>query len=209
MIKTLHMDQTVTGSNWGRCGTHKTDDARSGLEVTHVTDKLKELILYVSDKCEGEDDFGSTKLNKILFYADFTTYARTGKAITGEEYQKLDHGPAPRRLIPAIEALKAAEHLAEKTRSYFGFPQRWFVALRDPDLSEFTAQEVAIVDEVIDCLRGKNAATVSQMSHTFVGWKLAAIGDTIPYHTVWLSDREPSEADLEYGAVVARKHGLA
>ena len=167
--------------------------------MTLDRNKLQELILYIADRCEGEDEFGSTKLNKILFYADFTAYARTGRAITGDEYQKLERGPAPRHVLSAIQALKKDEALAEKTRSYYGLPQRWFVALRDPDISLFTPQEIAIVDDVITRMRGMNASTVSHISHTLAGWKLAELGETIPYNTVWLSEQSPCEEDLAYG----------
>ena len=62
--------------------------------------KLKELMLYVADKCSQDPNFGSTKLNKILWWSDFFAFGKIGKPITGVEYQKLDNGPAPRRLLP-------------------------------------------------------------------------------------------------------------
>jgi len=33
--------------------------------------KFQELLLYVAARCEGAPTFGATKLNKILFFADF------------------------------------------------------------------------------------------------------------------------------------------
>jgi len=55
--------------------------------------KMAELILYVSDRCQLDPAYGSTKLNKILFYADFLYYAKHGTSITGQEYMRLDKGP--------------------------------------------------------------------------------------------------------------------
>ena len=170
-----------------------------------MTDKLQELILYIADRCEDEEEFGSTKLNKILFFADFTAYARTGHAITGEQYQKLEHGPAPRRLLPAIDALKRENALAEKTRGYYGYPQRWYVALRDPDLTQFTAEDIAIVDEVVDRLRGKTGADVSHLSHTFVGWRAAKMNEDIPYETAWISSAPLSEEAEALAETVAKR----
>ena len=46
--------------------------------------KLRELMLYITQKSEGDPRFGKTKLLKILVEADFTFYARTGRSITGQ-----------------------------------------------------------------------------------------------------------------------------
>ena len=73
---------------------------RTRLRFQENEDKLKQLILYVSQKYAGDSEFGSTKLNKILYFSDFLFYANTGKPITGVTYQRLPYGPAPRRMKP-------------------------------------------------------------------------------------------------------------
>ena len=44
--------------------------------------RLLELILYVAEKCQDDPKFGATKLNKILWWADFLAYAQHGTPIT-------------------------------------------------------------------------------------------------------------------------------
>src|SRR5687767_11634112 len=109
--------------------------------------KLGELILYISKKSELDPNFGAVKLNKILFYSDFIAFGRLGKAITEQDYQRLDQGPAPRRLLPVREDLIDRGYLAIQEVARFGKTQKRTVALRDPDLSIFTAEEIALVDE--------------------------------------------------------------
>ena len=41
------------------------------------------LMLYLAHRCQEADYFGSTKLCKLLYYSDFTAFARTGSPITG------------------------------------------------------------------------------------------------------------------------------
>jgi hypothetical protein len=41
----------------------------------HPDKRLGELMLYIAKKSQFDQNFGSTKLNKILFYADFVSYA--------------------------------------------------------------------------------------------------------------------------------------
>jgi hypothetical protein len=86
-------------------------------------EKLRELILYVSTLSENDPNIGATKLNKLLFYTDFLAYQKFGSAITGQEYQALRQGPAPKRLRPIIERMKRAGDLKQVRRKSGRFEQ--------------------------------------------------------------------------------------
>jgi hypothetical protein len=168
------------------------------------TKKFRELILYVARETEADPKCGKTKLYKILFYSDFWAYSKLGHSISGQEYQKLKNGPAPLRALPEIKEMLAAHLCAWATRDYFGRQQQKLLALREPDLSEFTGEEVAIVQEVIRILWHFDSAEVSDLSHRFIGWQLAAQGETIPYSTVALgTPRPPTAKEIEYGRKLA------
>lgn len=160
-------------------------------------EKLRELILYICHRCEGDDTFGAVKLNKILFYADFGAYVLHEHSITGEEYQALDHGPAPRRLVPVRESLIAEKRLIVREKDYHGNRQFKPIALDSPDLTLFTAEEIAYVDDLIARFWGTNAAEISEKSHGFLGWRLAERGETIPYKLALIGYREPTLSDFE------------
>lgn len=100
--------------------------------------RLEELALYVAGCFDGDPSFDATELDKILFYADFIAYFRNGEPITGAEYQRLQHGPAPRELEPVERDLV-------KRR----FAQVRLVPLRKPNFALFSGSEIGIVDEVI------------------------------------------------------------
>ncbi|HEY0023957.1 MAG TPA: Panacea domain-containing protein [Longimicrobium sp.] len=157
--------------------------------------KLAELILYISARCEDDAAYGSTKLNKILFYADFLFYANTGVSITGQEYMRLDRGPAPRRLVVIRNELVDQGALTVRDQSYGRWRQKRPVALRPVDLSAFTTDEIASVDSVVREFWGMSATEVSDHSHRFDGWKLANDRETIPYPTALISDEAPSAED--------------
>jgi hypothetical protein len=171
--------------------------------------KFKELLLYVSQKCATDPSFGATKLNKIMFYADFFAYANLGKPITNFEYQKLQYGPAPRRLLPIQQQMVADKELAiQEVHLLSGNIQRRTVNLREPNLTIFTGDEIALVDQVIQALESVKAEAVSELSHRMIGWKVAEDGETIPYSTVFLSDQALGEAEIERGREIAERHGL-
>ncbi len=171
--------------------------------------RLRELILYVAERSEDDPKFGATKLNKILFYADFIAFGQTGSAITEQEYQRLDRGPAPRRLLPIRKRLIDQSEAAIQHRERYGFVQDRLVALRDPDLSGFTGEQIAIVNDVIDYFQDMDAAEVSAFSHSYVGWEIVENGETIPYETVFISKRPLTQEETAYGAQLAQELAAA
>lgn len=172
-------------------------------------DKFKELVLYISQKCANDPTFGATKLNKILFYADFLAYANLGKAITNFDYQKLPNGPAPRRLLPIRDQMiEEHELVLQEVRLLSGNVQKKTVNLRQPNLTIFTGAEIALVDEVIEALETAKAEAVSELSHRMVGWMLVDEGESIPYNTIFLSNKKLTETEIERGRKVAEKYNL-
>ncbi len=169
--------------------------------------KFRELILYVAKKCADDPNFGKTKLNKILFYSDFLAYFRTGEPITGQEYMRIQHGPGPRKLKPTLEAMVKKGDLRIRRERKVDLHQERVVALREPDLSDFSDQHLDIVDQIIQVLWGRTNTEVSLLSHANIGWKLARHKETIPYETVFLSDRPLTAAELEYGRQLAAELG--
>lgn len=173
-------------------------------------EKFVELVLYVSDQCAADEDFGAVKLNKILHAADFQAYARYGTPITGAEYFHLPQGPAPRLMKPISDRLQDGGDIAIHERGRYGRLQKRTVPLREPDLRHFQGWEIALVDNVIAAFEGKNATDVSNISHendTSIGWQLARDRETIPYQTVFVSALPPSRDDLEWARELAEEYG--
>lgn len=171
--------------------------------------KFRELLLYVAKRSESDPDLGDTKLNKILFFAEFLAYGRTGKAITWQPFQKLEWGPAAKSLLPVRRRMEDAKEAATAERDHFGYRQRRLVALREPDLSAFSGAEIAIIDEVIEELRGQNAREVSDLSDRFPGWQVAQLGVEIPYEAVFLSSRPLAEHEKKFAIELAPTRGAA
>ncbi len=179
-------------------------------EISPDETKLAELILYIAQKCASDDTFGATKLNKLLFHADFLAYGEFGEPITGVEYMKLEKGPAPRPLVPVREKMKASGDLAVIPIPYYDMPrpQERPIALRDADLSSFKPEEIALVDAIIQQFWGKSAAEITKMTHRYRGWRIAKkIRDTIPYTAVFLSDEPLTEYELQHAKELIEEHG--
>jgi hypothetical protein len=171
--------------------------------------KLKELILYISQQSSTDPKFGSIKLNKILYLSDFIAFGWWGEPITAVEYQHLKKGPAPRRLLPVRDEMVAAKELAvQPIPLKNGNTQKRPVNLRDPDLTNFSGREISLVDTVIRTLWKMDAEESSEYSHRFVGWKMTKEGENIPYGTIFLSDEPLSEAEIIRGQELAQELNL-
>lgn len=172
--------------------------------------KFRELILYIAAKSADDPKFGAVKLNKLLFHADFFAYGQLGRPITGVEYAKRERGPAPRRLVPVRDAMKADGEIAIEPKYTVGWDPRYsrVVPLRKFDLSEFSADEIALVDSVIEMFKEWDGTGLSKETHEYRGWLIAPyLGATIPYEAVFLSDEPPTELEQEHALDMIKQHG--
>jgi len=170
-----------------------------GSHISGGQKKLQELILYISMKSEGDEGFGKVKLNKLLFFSDFLAFLYHGSAITGQDYQALQQGPAPKAMLPVLNAMQKRGEVAVRENEYHGLKQQRVFSLRPPDTSVFDAKQIALVDEVITKHWGQNGADVSEKSHKFIGWALAKRGETIPYSVVMVGKRDLTISERERG----------
>ena len=162
------------------------------MKTTYDERKFTELLVYVVSRLQGDQSGGATKLNKILFFADFAHVRRTGSPITGADYQKLEHGPAARRLRPVRDQLIENGDAELVDEEFLGYRRHRLVPHRDADLSVFSDDELATIDKVLADLDGLNARQVSDLSHDEAGWRLVDFGDTIPYEAALVGARQVS-----------------
>ena len=79
--------------------------------------------------------------------------------------------------------------------------------MRNPDMSEFTDDELGIIETVLRRYGYETATYLSELSHREVGWKLAKYREPIPYRTVYLGVGGVTEEDVRRGQELASLHG--
>src|SRR5262249_41416122 len=107
--------------------------------------RLQELILYIAQRSEDDIHFGKTKLYKILFFSDFGAFARWGRSITGQEYQRFPKGPVPARAPAVLEFMEERGDAEVVEQLHFDRPMLRVRALRDPATEIFQQEELALV----------------------------------------------------------------
>lgn len=162
--------------------------------------KLKEMILYIADKSKDDPAFGSTKLNKILFTSDFYYYGLTGKSITSCIYIHLDRGPAPKGMADILSELVNDNKIEIKETSYFGFTQKRVIPKTTYNLSGFSEAEKNFVDVVVKKFETWNGSELTKWTHSLIPWRLTTKNEEIPYHSIFMLEDIPVEADgLSWG----------
>src|SRR4030042_2913336 len=128
-----------------------------------------------------------TKLNKLLFYADFKHYKGYAISITGARYAHIPFGPAPDTYeiyYGALSSRKAIEFMEEIYPAKRGGEPvvgEIIKAVKKPDLSLFAASELRIMASVQEDFEKYNAREITDFSHKEVGYQETEDGATISY----------------------------
>jgi hypothetical protein len=170
--------------------------------------KFREMVMYVAERGRTDPGFSMTKLNKVLYYADFMAYRELGRPISGVEYVHLSQGPVADPLSGTTERLEETGEITTRHVRVGPYIQEQIEPNRRADREAFTEDELAIINKVIGMLWGRNAREVSELSRQELGWRLTRPGEVIPYRTAWLSARPLTDEEIAAGRDIAEQHGL-
>ena len=168
--------------------------------------RLSEAVLYVAKKCETAAFFGLVKLNKIIWRADFESFAQRGQPVTGRQYQRLKQGPAPVEMLPVLNELQAGGLLELKRVKQGNHEERRPVALQDPILKLFSPQDLEFLDRAISVYWDKTGKEASDLSHG-VAWKSREEAEAMPYELAYLSDQPVGRGQRARLLKIAEQHG--
>lgn len=158
--------------------------------------RIREAILYVAERGAGMRFFGAIKLNKIIWRADFRSFADRGVPLTGREYRRRYFGPALLEMLPVHrEMLKDGLIRMERRDFGDGIVENRTIPLVKPNSATFSQEDLAFLDESIEYFRHMTGDETSDDSHG-VAWKTRNDGDPMPYDLAYLSDKPLSLPQL-------------
>lgn len=131
---------------------------------------------------------GKTVLWKLMYFSDFDFYEIFEKYMTGEEYRKLEHGPAPSHFDIAIANLIEGEKIRQIKNKFHGHVQEKYIPIQDPDTSELSKEEVEVINKVISRYGEFNASQISGLSHNDMPWMATDDKKIIDYELVFYRD---------------------
>lgn len=114
-----------------------------------------------------------TKLNKLLFYADFSHYKKTGFSISGAEYIAIQMGPVPLNFGSIFEYAAMQEDIEI---GYQEFQNGGMGELFTPhpdrpyDGSLFEEDELGTIRGILEKFGGASTADIIKISHEEAAW---------------------------------------
>ena len=129
-------------------------------------DRLKNILLYFIEKSDG---VFFTKMNKLLFYADFMAYRVTGKGMTGLAYKAIAHGPVPVRWDRIYSFYDEIDQ--EIVQFPDGREGTKLVSKLPPVMADFNDEELEILGAVYERFKNETPTQISKTSHDEEAWK--------------------------------------
>lgn len=162
-----------------------------------ANDRLGTLAHYIIAR-SVPDKLGATKLNKILWFADIEFYRRHGRSMSGlTHYVRMPRGPVPHGIDKTILSLKSSGKIFERETRVYSYTRREFVWLQDPDLAQFTAEEIDVLNELIDLICEHTADGISEITHDAL-WQELRDGELMPIQAGSVISKTPDEKHLEW-----------
>lgn len=158
--------------------------------INPINEKFSESVLFIL-KNTSASNMGLKKLAKLLYFADFNTYKKTYNSITNEEYSRLEFGPFPKNLYPALEQLKEQGWIEIKEVSYtdeiLGKNIKLIKEFKSKFLSKEEQQEMLNVIKKLGNLTGKQ---LEYLSHKDTPWQVTNDNNRISYDLVFYRNEE-------------------
>jgi putative zinc finger/helix-turn-helix YgiT family protein len=152
-------------------------DNYSGYNKLDISKLFNSMVFFCKDT-----DVAKTKLNKLMFYADFKHFKDYAVSITGAKYAHLPYGPAPDNYQFYLAALLDEEKsLSIEEREINDYVGEYFRAIKEPELSMFSTTELKILTMVKEIFGEFTAKRISDLSHQEKGYQDTRNGELIAY----------------------------
>lgn len=133
-------------------------------------EKFTEMVVYFSDKLSPF----KTKMNKLLFYADFLMFKQSCFSISGVRYKALAMGPVPINFQSIFEYLANKDEIDIITTEFpNGYTGEQFNARNDRKFNAelFSENELETLEKVVMVFKETSTNKIVELSHLEEAWK--------------------------------------
>lgn len=147
--------------------TDEAPNARNGFRRLNWN-RAVQMAVYMATYC---DLLGKVKLNKSMFYSDFSCFVETACSMSGLVYARAPRGPIVDQYDALFGEMVRQGHLIEEQVSYGPVEATVYKPNEEFDSSYFTNQELAILERVASFVNEfETAAALSEYSHKEKLW---------------------------------------
>ena len=157
---------------------HSTPSALTGF-LPFSPNVLKEMIVYF---CLQGGGVFKTKLNKLLWYADFEHFRRHTVSISGATYVHLQYGPVVTDYEIHLAGL-FEEGILTQNEVFFenGNGAEQLIACREPDLSLLSPTAIEVLATISEKFAAMTSKMISDYSHQEDAYLKTKMSEPIPY----------------------------
>jgi putative zinc finger/helix-turn-helix YgiT family protein len=133
-------------------------------------EKFTEMVIYFSDKLSPF----KTKMNKLLFYADFLMFKQSCFSISGVRYKAIDMGPVPNNFQSIFEYLANKNVIDIYTTEFpIGYTGEQFKSRKERTFNAglFTENELNTLKKVANVFKETSTNDMIKLSHLEEAWK--------------------------------------
>lgn len=130
-------------------------------------EKVENIISYIASKVKN---LTITSLNKYLWYIDMLSFNKRTISITGLTYQNQKFGPTIIYKKYDELSLLDDKYTREDIETENGNTTK-IISNNNFNLDKINSSEKEIIDTIINLLKNKNVADISEISHREDGWK--------------------------------------
>lgn len=133
-------------------------------------EKITEMVVYFSDKLSPF----KTKMNKLLFYADFLMFKQSCFSISGMRYKAIEMGPVPINFQSIFEYLANKDEIDIFTTEFpQGYIGEQFKAKNDRPfrVELFSENELNVLEKVANVFKPTSTNQMIEISHLEEAWK--------------------------------------
>ena len=133
-------------------------------------EKFTEMVVYFSEKIQPF----KTKMNKLLFYADFLMFKQSCFSISGVRYKAIDMGPVPNNFQSIFEYLANNDEIDIFTTEFpQGYTGEQFKARSDRPFNAnlFSENELDVLEKVATVFKPTSTNDIIELSHLEEAWK--------------------------------------
>lgn len=143
-------------------------DVYTGFKTPNY-EKLTEMIVFFAQ----EVPCYKTKMNKLLFYSDFSMFRQQGQSVSGTRYKAISYGPVPNSFESIFESLAKKDVIDIWYEELPEGGQKQFLKGRDDrtfNNNLFSEEELAILDHVRIKFKDTKPYEIVKISHEEKGW---------------------------------------
>lgn len=147
--------------------------------------KLRGILEYFLLHGSKRNGVPKTKLLKLVYLADFSSYYLTGKSLTGATYKNRTYGPVSDTLFALIDEMKESGDISVEQGSVAQFH---LLNVEPLNLKTLSKEEMALLEKISEYWKNKSTEQIVDFTHNQRPWALTRADAEIPYELILQED---------------------